>query len=127
SRSGIETDIAFTGPSDTVPWVVWYENSDSNGGHPSTHGLFDADMVFASRAVADASGDGGFHWQVVGLGTAGKTATQDVLNTGGANGIGDCGVSQPAEQACSLDVASATGLDPGTGAENPQVTAGTLV
>ena len=25
SRNGIEPDIAFTGPSDTVPWVVWYE------------------------------------------------------------------------------------------------------
>jgi hypothetical protein len=127
SRSGIETDIAFTGPGDTVPWVVWYENSDSNGGHPSTHGLFNADMVFASRAVADASGDGGFHWQVVGLGTAGKTASQDVLNTGGANGIGDCGTSLTSEQACSLDVASATGLNAGSGAENPQVTAGTMV
>jgi hypothetical protein len=127
SRSGIQTDIAFTGANDSVPWVVWYENSDSNGGHLSTHGLFNADMVFASRAIADASGDGGFHWQVVGLGTAGKTAAQDVLNTSGAHGIGDCGATQAAEQACSLDVGSAAGLDPGTGAENPQVTAGTLV
>ena len=25
TRDGIEPDIAFTGPSDTVPWVVWYE------------------------------------------------------------------------------------------------------
>jgi hypothetical protein len=127
SRAGIEGDIAFTGANDTVAWVVWYENSDSNGGHPSSHGLFDADMVFAARAIADGTGDGGFHWQVVGLGTAGKTAANDILNTSGANGIGECGASTASEQACSLDVASATGLNAGTGAENPSVTAGTMV
>ena len=128
SRSGIEGDIAFTGPNDTVPWVVWYENSDSNGGHPSTLGLFDADMVFAARAIADASGDGGFHWQVVGLGTAGKTATQDILNTSGDQRTSaTAGRAARNEQACSLDVASATGLSAGTGGENPTVTAGTMV
>jgi hypothetical protein len=127
SRSGIEGDIAFTGANDTVPWVVWYENSDSNNGHPSTHGLFNADMVFAARAIPDGTGDGGFHWQVVGLGTAGKTAANDILNTSGGNGIGECGASTANEQACSLDVASATGLNAGTGAENPTVTAGTMV
>jgi hypothetical protein len=127
SRSGIEGDIAFTGANDAVPWVVWYENSDSNGGHPSSHGLFDADMVFAARAIADGTGDGLFHWQVVGLGTAGKTAANDILNTSGANAIGECGQSNANEQACSLDVASATGLNAGTGAENPTVTAGTMV
>jgi hypothetical protein len=127
SRSGIEGDIAFTGANDTVPWVVWYENSDSNGGHPSTHGLFNADMVFAARAIADGSGDGSFHWQVVGLGTAGKTAANDIVNSGGANGIGECGQSTASEQACSLDVASANSLNAGNGAENPSVTAGTMV
>ncbi len=127
SRAGIEGDIAFTGPNDTVPWVVWYENSDSNGGHPSSHGLFNADMAFAARAIADGSGDGGFHWQTVGLGTAGKTAANDILNTSGPNGIGECGQNTANEQACSLDAASATGLNAGTGAENPTVTAGTMV
>jgi hypothetical protein len=127
SRSGIEGDIAFTGATDTVPWTVWYENSDSNGGHLSSHGLFNADMVFAARAVPDGTGDGGFHWQTVGLGTAGKTAANDILNTSGSNGIGECGQSTANEQACSLDAASASGLDAGTGAENPTVTAGTLV
>jgi len=126
SRSGIEGDIAFTGPNDTVPWVVWYENSDSNGGHPSSHGLFDADMVFAARAIADPSGDGGFHWQVVGLRTAGKTAADDVLDTS-HGGLGECAQSQANEQTCSLDVGSASGLPAGTGAENPSVTAGTMV
>jgi hypothetical protein len=127
ARSGIEGDIAFTGPNDTVPWVVWYENTDSNGVHPPTTGLFQADMVFAARAIPDAGGDGGFHWQVVGLGTAGKSATQDILNTSGTPAIGDCGQSPAAEQACSLDVGSATGLDAGVGGENPTVTAGTMV
>jgi hypothetical protein len=127
SRSGIEGDIAFTGPNDTVPWVVWYENSDSNNGHPSTHGLFDADMVFAARAIADNAADGKFHWQVVGLGTAGKDATHDILNNSGANLIGECGASTTNEQACSLDAAPASGLSAGTGGENPTVTAGTMV
>ena len=127
SRSGIEGDIAFTGPNDTIPWTVWYENSDSNGGHLSSHGLFNADMVFAARAIPDGTGDGGLHWQVVGLGTAGKTAANDILNTTSANGSGECGQNAASEQACSLDVASATGLTAGTGAENPSVTAGTLV
>ena len=127
SRAGIEGDIAFTGANDAVPWAVWYENSDSNGGHPSGHGLFNADMVFAARAIPDGSGDGGFHWQAVGLGTAGKTAANDILNTSGGNGIGECGQSTANEQACSLDAASASGLDAGTGAENPSVTAGTMV
>ena len=76
---------------------------------------------------ADGSGDGGFHWQTVGLGTAGKTAANDILNTSGGNGIGECGQSTANEQACSLDAASASGLNAGTGAENPTVTAGTMV
>ncbi len=128
SRDGIQADIAFTGKNDTVPWVVWYENSD-NG--KVTDGLLNADMVFAARGIADASGDGGFHWQVVGLGTAGKTATQDVLNTSGANQAGDCATSQASELACSLDadqtLSDASALTDGNGAENPQVTAGTMV
>lgn len=126
SRSGIEGDIAFTGTNDTVPWVVWYENSDSNGGHPSSHGLFDADMVFAARAISDGTADGSFHWQVVGLGTAGKNAADDILDTS-HGGIGECGQNTGNEQACSLDAASATGLPAGTGGENPTVAAGTMV
>ena len=126
SRSGIEGDIAFTGPNDTVPWTVWYENSDSNGGHLSSHGLFNADMVFAARAIPDGTGDGGFHWQVVGLGTAGKTAANNVLDTS-QGGLGECGQNTANEQACSLDAASASGLNAGTGGENPTVTAGTMV
>ena len=29
TRDGIQADIAFTGANDSVPWVVWYENSDN--------------------------------------------------------------------------------------------------
>ena len=32
SRDGVEPDIAFTGPNDTVPWVVWYEKKPSHLG-----------------------------------------------------------------------------------------------
>ncbi len=126
SRDGIEADIAFTGANDTVPWVVWYENSDDGN---VTDNLLNADMVFAARGIADTTGDGGFHWQVVGLGTAGKTSSQDVLNTSGVHGAGDCATSQTAEEACSLnaDAAAAPSLSDGNGAENPEVTAGTMV
>ena len=128
SRDGIQADIAFTGTNDTVPWVVWYENSD-NG--EVTDGLLNADMVFAARGIPDPTGDGGFHWQVVGLGTAGRSAAQDILNTSGVNGAGDCATSQALELQCSLDadqtLSSVQTLTDGNGAENPQVTAGTMV
>ncbi len=127
TRDGIQADIAFTGANDTVPWVVWYENSD-NG--TTADGLLNADMVFAARGIADSTAIGGFHWQVVGLGTAGKTATDDVLNTSGTPAFGECAQSQANEQACSLDAAplSVTStLTDGSGGENPQVTAGTMV
>lgn len=126
TRDGIQPDIAFTGANDSVPWVVWYENSDNGA---VTDGLLNADMVFAARAIADPTGDGGFHWQVVGLGTAGRKATDDVLDSGqsGHGALGECAQSPANEQACSLDVSSAAGLTDGNGAENPQITAGTLV
>lgn len=134
SRSGIESDIAFTGAGDTVPWVVWYENSDSNGGHPSTIGLQNQDMVFAARAVPDATPpaneDGKFHWQVVGLGTAGVStpgSAGNVLDTTGPQGFGTCATSTNAENACSLNVGANLNLAAGSGGENPSVTAGTLV
>jgi hypothetical protein len=128
TRSGIEADIAFTGPSDTVPWVVWYENSDSNGGHPSQISLQNEDMVFAAKAVADASAsgvDGGFHWQVVGLGTAGQTNPLDV--SGATHHFGPCAESVAAENGCSLNVTPGNNLSAGSGAENPSITAGTMV
>jgi hypothetical protein len=128
SRDGIQADIAFTGANDAVPWVVWYENSD-NG--EVTDGLLNADMVFAARGIPDPTGDGGFHWQVVGLGTAGRSSSQDILNTSGSNQAGDCATSQALELACSLDadqtLSDAQALTDGNGAENPQVTAGTMV
>jgi hypothetical protein len=128
SRDGIQADIAFTGANDTVPWVVWYENSD-NG--KVTNGLLNADMVFAARGIiGDPAGDGGFHWQVVGLGTAGRSATQDVLDTSGT-GAGDCATTQALELQCSLNadqtLSDAAALTDGNGAENPTVAAGTMV
>jgi hypothetical protein len=128
TRDGIEADIAFTGTSDKVPWVVWYENSD-NGNSTLAGSLLNADMVFAARAIADAAGNGGFHWQVVGLGTAGKVATDDVLDAGqsGHGPFGECAQNATNEQACSLDAFPGAGLTTGNGAENPEVTAGTMV
>jgi len=114
TRAGVEPDIAFTGPGDTVPWVVWYEE-----GPTGLTGLRDTQQVFAAKAVADATPgvDGGFHWQAVGAGTAGQT---NPLDTSDTNSFGHCASSQAAEDACSLNkVATAN-------AENPRVAAGSL-
>lgn len=55
NRDGVEPDIVFSGPNNTVPWVVWYEQGS---GRP--------ERVFAAKAVPDASPGvlGGFRWDV---------------------------------------------------------------
>jgi hypothetical protein len=109
TRDGIEPDFAFTGPNDTVPWVVWYEQGASH------LGLRSNEQVFAAKAVADAGADGGFHYTVVGRGATG------VLDTSGAaHGFGACTESVAAEDACSQN------LVPGHDAEDPRIAAGTL-
>src|SRR5213594_3813151 len=112
TRSGVEPDIAFTGPNDTVAWVVWFEEDPSQ-----IDGLRSNDMVFAARIVADPFDDGGFHWLAVGNGTAGQT---NILDTSGAHAFGDCAESQDAEDACTLNAIARRD------AENPRVAAGTL-
>jgi hypothetical protein len=111
TRDGIEPDFAFTGPNDTVPWVVWYERGDSQ------IGLRGNEQVFAAKAVADATADGGFRYVAVGRGTAGQA---NVLDTSGTHGFGACAVSVAAEDACALN------LVPGHDAEDPRIAAGTL-
>ena len=110
SRNGVEPDITFTGPSDTVGWTVWYEKD------PSNIGLRNNEQVFAAKIVKDANADGGFHWQAVGNGTAGKV---NVLDTSG-KGFGSCAESTDAEDACSLNKLA------GNDAEDPRVATGTL-
>jgi hypothetical protein len=112
TRSGVEPDIAFTGPNDTVAWVVWYEEDPTQ-----IDGLRSVDLVFAGKIVADATADGGFHWVAVGNGTAGQT---NVLDTSGAHGFGSCAESQDAEDKCTLNAQARRN------AENPRVAAGTL-
>ena len=110
SRNGVEPDITFTGPSDTVGWTVWYEKDSSN------IGLRNNEQVFAAKIVKDANADGGFHWQAVGNGTTGKV---NVLDTSG-KGFGACAESTDAEDACSLNKLA------GNDAEDPRVATGTL-
>jgi hypothetical protein len=116
TRDGIEPDIAFTGPNDTVPWVVWYEVGNS-----AVTGLHNNEMVFAAKAVADTGADGGFHWQVVGTGTAGKPAqVLDNSPTGGLCTAGSPPANGAAEAACSLNNNAAKD------AEDPRIAAGTM-
>ena len=111
TRDSDAPDIAFTGPSDTVPWTVWYEEGSSK------IGLQGNDMVFAAKAISDPNADGGFHWQAVGNGTAGLTET---LNRTGTHGFGPCAVSATAEKLCSLNKVATED------AQDPRVAAGTL-
>src|SRR5436309_6275255 len=112
TRAGVEPDIAFTGKDDTVVWVVWYEEDETK-----LAGLRSNQMVFASKAVANATADGGFQWVAVGNGTAGQS---NVLDVSGANHFGPCAESQANEDACSLNKIA------GRDALNPRVAAGTL-
>jgi hypothetical protein len=119
ARDGVEPDIAFTGPNDTVPWVVWYEKGTGGAG------LSSKDMVFASKAVAPASlptpptgtVDGGFAWVSVGSGTT--SGTQGVLDNTPTSG-GFCGQNATNEAACSLNKNAIKD------AEDPRVAAGTM-
>ena len=72
TRSGVEPAIAFTGPNDTVAWVVWYEEDLTQ-----IDRLRSNDMVFAAKIVADGTADGGFRWVAFGNGTAGQTNALD--------------------------------------------------
>jgi hypothetical protein len=107
TRNGVEPDIAFTGVSDSVPWVVWYEKE------MGTLGLNENEMVFAARGVKDESAEGGFHWEAVGNQAA---ATLDSP----ANNFGRCAESMKNEGECSLN------KDPKKDAEDPRVAPGTM-
>ncbi|MGZ4278342.1 MAG: hypothetical protein ACXVVU_16955 [Solirubrobacteraceae bacterium] len=112
SRNGVEPDIAFTGPSDTVAWTVWYEKDNS------AIGLRGNEQVFAARIVANPGADGGFSWKAVGNGTTGQN---NILDTSGANAFGPCAASTAAEDACSLNKVATND------AEDPRVATGTLM
>src|SRR5438034_28300 len=112
TRAGVEPDIAFTGKNDTVVWVVWYEENDTK-----LTGLRSNQVVFAAKAVANATADGGFQWVAVGNGTAGQS---NVLDVSGANHFGPCAESQANEDACSLNKIA------GRDALNPRVAAATM-
>ncbi len=113
TRDAVEPDIAFTGPNDSVPWVVWYETGTGGGLHSN-------ELVFAAKATAPSvssppSGtvDGGFSWTAVGSSGTG------VLDTS-SGGAGPCAADASAEGACSLNA------DPAQSAQDPRVAAGTM-
>jgi hypothetical protein len=110
TRNGIEPDIAFTGPNDSVPWVVWYET-----GNTLLSGLNGNEMVFAAKGVSDGVGaNGGFHWVAVG------NSLQGTLDLSGPNKFGNCAASAANEARCTVS------KDPKADSENPQVAAGTM-
>ena len=113
TRNGVEPDIAFAGPSDAVPWVVWSETGTTATTGPDA--LRSNDMVFAARAVSDGTAaNGGYEWQAVG---DGSSATLDAT---GSPAFGACAASPANESACSLN------SDPTADAQDPQVAAGTM-
>jgi hypothetical protein len=110
TREGVEPDIAFTGASDGVPWVVWYEK-----GATTIPGLSEHEMVFAAKGVSDGVGaNGGFHWVAVGNQLA------STLDLSGTHGFGACAESGEHEAQCSLN------KNASSDAEDPRVAAGTM-
>jgi hypothetical protein len=116
ARAGIEPDIAFTGPSDAVPWVVWYEVG--KGGHfgVSNERVFAAKALAGDTVTPQGTVDGGFFWEAFGR----QTAAGHVLDTSGANHAGSCLSSITAENRCTLN------RSPSANAEDPRVAAGTM-
>ncbi len=110
TRNAREPDIAFTGPQDGVPWVVWFEE-----GKEDDLQLSENSMVFAAKGVKDEHAEGGFHWVAVG------SQLSATLDTSGKSGFGACTESKTNEEHCSLN------KHPGKNdAENPRVAAGTM-
>ncbi len=110
TRNGVEPDIAFTGPNDSVPWVVWYEKDST-----AIPGLASSELVFAAKGNSDGvATNGSFHWVVVGNRLSGT------LDRSGANGFGTCAASASNEKQCSLNRNS------NRDAEDPRVAAGTM-
>ena len=114
TRDGVEPDIAFTGPNDSVPWVVWYEQ-----GATGVAGLHSNELVFAAKGVAPSTAtpptgtvDGGFNWITVG------SAGQGILDN--SAGGGPCAANGTIEGQCSQN--SNASAD----AEDPRVAAGTM-
>jgi hypothetical protein len=116
SRAGIEPDIAFTGPNDAVPWVVWYETG--KGGHfgVSNERVFAAKAVSSVSVTPEGTVDGQFVWEAVGN----HTTAGQVLDTSGTNGAGPCLASKHAENQCTLNRSASAD------AEDPRVAAGTM-
>ena len=121
TRDGIEPDMAFTGASDAVPWVVWYEVSNSSPNpHSSGIGLRNNEMVFAAKATPPSpttpptgTVDGGFNWTAFGrTGTPGFGVLD--TSTHGPNSFGPCAQDQTTEASCSIN------HDPAKDAEDPQ-------
>ncbi len=114
SRDGVEPDMAFTGPSDTVPWVVWYEQNSSGVG------LKGNELVFAAKATSNTTtADGGFQWTAVGIKGAGLLDTTGTTPSGNKH-WGTCATSQTAEANCSIN------KNPNADAEDPRVASGTM-
>ena len=112
TRDGIEPDFAFTGKTDTVPWVVWYEQNASGIGLRGNEQVFAAKAVPGSPPTAASSTSR----------SAAAPPARRTRSTRAApvHGFGSCAESQAQEDKCSLNVA------PGHDAEDPRVAAGTL-
>jgi len=115
TREGVEPDIAFTGASDGVPWVVWYERGPTALEGPGAEKLHENELVFAAKGVKDGvEANGEFHWVAVGSHETGE------LGNTGTNKFGPCADSAEIEGKCSLN------SDPEKDAEDSRVAAGTM-
>jgi hypothetical protein len=116
TREGVEPDIAFTGPNDSVPWVVWYEKGKTELKGFEGEKLHENEIVFAAKGVKDeVAANGGFHWVAVG-----SLLSAPIDTVGSTNKFGTCAESLANESKCSLN------KNPELDAEDPRVAAGTM-
>ena len=111
TRDGVEPDIAFTGPSDGVPWVVWYET-----GATGISGLHSNYLVFAAKGVSDGVAANGR----LPLGCGGEPVAAGPSTRAARTASATCAASATNEAQCSLNHSSSAN------AEDPQVAAGTM-
>lgn len=106
---GEHPDITFTGPGNTVPWAVWYEESN-NLAPGATPAAPNNQRVFAAKFVPDATlGDRGGRWVPVGNSAmcAFATGSEDP-NACELNDVATANAENPNVAAGSLDPAKAT-------------------
>ena len=114
TRSGVEPDIAFTGPNDTVAVGRLVRGGSDRPRRPAQQ------RAWSSRPRSSPTRRGRRRLPLARRRQRHGRSDRTCSTRSGAHGFGGCAESQDAEDACSLNAV------PSRDAENPRVAAGTL-